>query len=295
MASTDQYPQPDLRIYGSIKGKGEKGGVVGGQMTVAARRACWLVGWQQRFMAADTLESISVCQCLWKQRRIWRWSEAASQSDIISYLQLFCLEGRQCMFIFARRLSNVWGCERTQCGNYELLQCLLCIKGCCLTICTLLGFHIFLGQGGGTVSKHTVSISALCSSWRTYLHPTSLFFFPYNLSWVCPHLNFPYLSFFVSACLLLSPITPTHGGVWLWVHWSSITHLCKCSSSIIHGARSWQVTVLSWGWAANSVHYSMRQVEGTLTGWFNKVQRPAAWSHWSMRSNSWLRIKAAVN
>lgn len=53
----------------------------------------WLVGRQQRFMAADTQESISVGQCLWEQKRIWR--EAASQSVMhcVSDLLLFCLKG----------------------------------------------------------------------------------------------------------------------------------------------------------------------------------------------------------
>lgn len=55
-------------------------------MTVAARRARWLDGWQPQFMAAGTEESISVGQCNWKQRRIWQRSEAESESDIVFHI-----------------------------------------------------------------------------------------------------------------------------------------------------------------------------------------------------------------
>lgn len=72
MTSTDQCPQPDLTIYGSIM-RGGRRRVEGRQIHLGARRTCRPA---RRFMAVDTEESISVCRCLRNQRRICRWKEA---------------------------------------------------------------------------------------------------------------------------------------------------------------------------------------------------------------------------
>lgn len=96
--SGNQEQQPDLRIYGSIRGeqREEEEGQEWRQMTGAARRDCWLIGkgWQQQFMEAETDESIYVCPCLWKTT-----GEAASQSEIVFRISCCARKGDDpCLF-----------------------------------------------------------------------------------------------------------------------------------------------------------------------------------------------------
>lgn len=96
MTSTDQQPQPDSRKYGSIKSKGRNGGVgeADDWSCQEGLLAGWLGGWQQRFMAADTEESISVCQCLWKQR------EGQQVSEILCFILAVVLPGRETVCVY---------------------------------------------------------------------------------------------------------------------------------------------------------------------------------------------------
>lgn len=66
MVSNDQYPKP-LRVYGPFKGL-----VVRQDMAVTIKPG-WLTGAE---IYSGTQESISVSQCLWKQR----WKDTASHS-----------------------------------------------------------------------------------------------------------------------------------------------------------------------------------------------------------------------
>lgn len=105
MTSTDQQPQPDSRKYGSIKSKGRNGGVGERQMTGAARRACWLAGWVVG--SSDLWQQTQ--RSLFLSASVFGNNERGGKSVryCVSYWQLFCLEGRQCVFIFARWLSDI--------------------------------------------------------------------------------------------------------------------------------------------------------------------------------------------
>lgn len=65
-------------------------------MTGAARRACWLAGWLAAaiYGSTDTEESISVCQCLWKQR------EGRQVSEILCFISAVVLPGRETVCVY---------------------------------------------------------------------------------------------------------------------------------------------------------------------------------------------------
>lgn len=88
----------DVGIHGSIKSREkERGG------KEAARRACWLMA----AIYGSRHTRVYFCLPLSLETKTVR-GEGRSVIYYVSYLQLFCLGGRQSMFIFALCLANVW-------------------------------------------------------------------------------------------------------------------------------------------------------------------------------------------
>lgn len=76
------------------------------QMHVAARRICWLAAPVYGSRHRGVYFCLPVSLETKKDLAVDRGSQSVTYC--VSYLQLFCLEGRQSIFIFAWCLSNVW-------------------------------------------------------------------------------------------------------------------------------------------------------------------------------------------
>lgn len=197
-----------------LKVEERKRGVGRRQMPVAARRAFWLIaviyGSRHRrvyFCPPVSLETKTVC------------GERQSVRYYVSYLQLFCLEGRQSMFIFGRCLCNVGGVRKSSAATtvwaITLLTLIVALQR--MLFFTLLGFilsercGLYLNAQTASLLFSSSYISA--SHCLCFVHLSKLFF----------------LCHFLCLCLSTSlfSITPAHRDTWGsgygYVHWSSIS------------------------------------------------------------------------
>lgn len=187
------------------------------RMHVAARRVCWLAApiYGSRHSGVYFCLPVS----LETKKDLARDRGSQSVKYCVSYLQLFCLGGRQSIFIFAWCLSNVWDVS-------GFSAALTTGATTFLTLIVALQRKLFshLHPGGfytvwevGPVSKCTVCIFAIFFVPGIYLP-----FFKLHLS----KLYFSLFTqpFFVSACFPHHSCTETHGGFgYGYMQWSSIS------------------------------------------------------------------------
>lgn len=212
MTSTDQCPQPDLRIYGSIKSRGEKERERGGEADdISCQQGLfpWLVGWLAAAIYGSRHRRGYFCLPLSLESK--KNLSVERGRYCVSYLQLFCPERETMQVYFCKvALLMSWAVRGASAGAITGLLLVAALKD---AVCVpMLGFIL-------SERVNVQSAFLLCSPLGVHIcipqpSHTPLLLSAFGLS---TYLNFLYLHLFLSPSLPLSPHHPRHtGGVWLW-------------------------------------------------------------------------------